>query len=149
MGLTVDMLSPRLFRCHFDNTICRAVLCAVPGQFNVKILVIVNASPWGGSLAVTALRMVRAMVSHGYQIAAVYFREEAVYQALAGRVTDHGTPALRDAWLELLRLTGAPLLLCSAAAQRRLERPPEAGFREAGLAEILDLMNTCDRVVTF
>jgi sulfur relay (sulfurtransferase) complex TusBCD TusD component (DsrE family) len=125
---------------------CRAVLSAAPGQFNVKILVIVNASPWGGSIAVTALRMVRAMVHHGYRIAAVYFREEGVYQALAGRVTDHGTPALRDAWLELPEV---PLLLCSAASQRRLERAPESGFREAGLAEILDLMNSCDRVVTF
>jgi tRNA 2-thiouridine synthesizing protein D len=143
------MLSLRLFRCHFDNTYCRAVRRASSGQFNVKILVIVNASPWGGSIAVTALRLVRAMVNHGYRIAAVYFREEGVYQALAGRVTDQGTPALRDAWLELQRLTGAPLLLCSAAAQRRLERSPGADFREAGLAEILELMNSCDRVVTF
>ena len=97
----------------------------------------------------TALRLVRAMVNHGYRIAAVYFREEGVYQALAGRVCDHGTPALRDAWLELQQATGAPLLLCSAASQRRLERSPQTAFREAGLAEILDLMNTCDRVVTF
>jgi sulfur relay (sulfurtransferase) complex TusBCD TusD component (DsrE family) len=48
-----------------------------------------------------------------------------------------------------LELPGVPLLLCSAASQRRLERAPETGFREAGLAEILDLMNSCDRVVTF
>jgi tRNA 2-thiouridine synthesizing protein D len=115
----------------------------------VKILVIVNASPWGGSLAVTALRLVRAMLACGFEIAAVYFRDEGVYQALAGRGTDSGTPVLRDAWLELNDQHGMPLLLCSAAAQRRLEHEPADGFREAGLAEILDLMRSCDRVVTF
>jgi sulfur relay (sulfurtransferase) complex TusBCD TusD component (DsrE family) len=143
------MVSPRLFRCHFDNKSCRAVLCAALGQFNVKILVIVNASPWGGSLSVTALRLVRAMVSRGFHIAGVYFREEGVYQALAGRRTDNGTPVLRDSWLELMQTQGIPLLLCSSAAQRRLERPPGDGFREVGLPEILELLGSCERVVSF
>jgi len=115
----------------------------------VKILVIVNASPWGGSLAVTALRLARAMLDQGLAVAAVYFRGEGVYQALAGRALDSGTPCLRDAWLELWRQQRVPLLLCSSAAQRRLETPPAEGFREAGLAEVLELMRSCDRVVSF
>lgn len=115
----------------------------------MKVLVFVNSSPWGGSLAVTGLRLVRAMLQHGERIAAVFFRGEGVYQAVAGRVTDSGTPALRDAWLELARQHRVPLLLCSAAAQRRLGSCPPGGFREAGLAEVLDLMDGCDRVVTF
>jgi sulfur relay (sulfurtransferase) complex TusBCD TusD component (DsrE family) len=119
----------------------------------VKVLVIVNSSPWGGSLGATGLRLVRAMLTwgsgHGLRIAAVYFREEGVYQAVPGRITDSGTPALRDAWLELARQHGVPLLLCSSAAQRRLEACPTGGFREAGLAEVLDLMSSCDRVVSF
>jgi sulfur relay (sulfurtransferase) DsrF/TusC family protein len=147
------MDSPRLLRLPFDT------------QFNVKVLVIVNSSPWGGSLGATGLRLVRAMLEGGSQpgpqhgprqggasglhVAAVFFRGEGVYQALAGRVSDSGTPALRDAWLELTRQYGLPLLLCSAAAQRQLEACPRGGFREAGLAEVLDLMDGCDRVVTF
>jgi tRNA 2-thiouridine synthesizing protein D len=115
----------------------------------VKILVIVNVSPWGGSLAVTALRLVRAMLSQGHDVAAVYFREEGVYQALAGRASDSGTPALRDAWQSLHSEHGVPLLVCSSAAQRRLEQAPAAGFREAGLAEVLETMQACDRLVTF
>ena len=127
----------------------------------MKVLVIVNSSPWGGSLGATGLRLVRAMLQRGakpgpqqdgaggLRVAAVFFREEGVYQAVAGRVSDSGTPALRDAWLELARQHGLPLLLCSAAAQRRLERAPCDGFRETGLAEVLDLMDACDRVVTF
>lgn len=122
-------------------------------QFTVKVLVIVNSSPWGGSLGVTGLRLVRAMLTGGsaggLRIAAVYFREEGVYQAQPGRITDSGTPALHDAWLELAGRHGVPLLLCSSAAQRRLEAGPHDGFREAGLAEVLELMHSCDRVVTF
>lgn len=113
----------------------------------MKVLVIVNTSPWGGSLAVTALRLARAMVRDGLHIAAVYFREDGVYQALPGRVADAGTPSLRDAWLELMRDAGVPLLLCSSAAQRRLGACPEGGFREAGRAEVLELLQGCDRVV--
>jgi sulfur relay (sulfurtransferase) complex TusBCD TusD component (DsrE family) len=124
----------------------------------VKVLVIVNSSPWGGSLGVTALRLVRAMLqplmlvpdgADALRIAAVYFREEGVYHAVPGRVTDSGTPALRDAWLALATQHGLPLLLCSSAAQRRLEDCPSGGFREAGLAEMLDVMRSCDRVVSF
>lgn len=114
----------------------------------MKVLVIVNSSPWGGTLGVTALRLVRAMLAGGFELAAVYFREEGVYHALAARVTDDGTPALRAAWLELGAERGLPLLLCSSAAQRRLAACPEGGFREAGRAEVLELMRSCDRVVT-
>lgn len=123
----------------------------------MRVLVIVNSSPWGGSLGVTGLRLVRAMLQQGpaeqgvggLSVAAVFFREEGVYQAVAGRAGDRGTPALRDAWLELARQHGVPLLLCSAAAQRRLGSCPPGGFREAGLAEVLDLMTGCDRTVNF
>jgi hypothetical protein len=34
----------------------------------VKILVFVNASLWGGILAVTALRLMRAMLACGFEI---------------------------------------------------------------------------------
>jgi len=122
---------------------------SMPEQFNVKILVIVNASPWGGSLGVTALRLVRAMLDHGFAVVAVYFRGEGVYHALEGRIVDNGTPPLRDAWLELGRKNDVPLLLCSSASQRRLPALPPVGFREAGLVEVLETMRCCDRVVSF
>jgi len=115
----------------------------------VKVLVIVNESPWGGSLAVTALRLAREMFDQGLAVAAIYFRNDGVYQALAGRASDAGTPCLHDAWLELSQTRGVPLLLCSSAAQRRLDQAPAEGFREAGLAEVLELMRSCDRVVSF
>lgn len=114
----------------------------------MKILFIVNESPWGSFLGIVALRLVRAMANNGVQVTAVYFRQDGVYHALCGRVCDSGTPPLQQAWLELAAEQGLELLLCSADARRRLETAPGKGFREAGLAEVLELLTGCDRVVT-
>ena len=115
----------------------------------MKILIIVNESPWGSSLGMTALRLTRALVAEKARVGAVFFREDGVYQSRAGRAVDPGTVCLAGAWRSLAEQAGFPLLVCSAAAQRRLEGPPQDGFREAGLPEVLEVMAACDRVVTF
>lgn len=115
----------------------------------MKVLVIVNEAPWGGSLGLTALRVARALQAAGEELAAVFFREEGVYHASAGRAADGGTPDLCREWRALARDHGVAMLLCSSASQRRLARAPGAPFREAGLAEVMELMASCDRVVTF
>ncbi len=113
----------------------------------MKVLVIVNQSPWGSTLSVAALRLVRAMTADGVDIDAVYFRGDGVYNAQPGRASDAGTPNLAEAWSGLADSAGFPLLLCSSASSRRLDCAPERGFREAGLAEVLSRMAECDRVV--
>ena len=115
----------------------------------MKVLVIVNASPWGGSLAVTALRLVRALLQQGLSVDSIQFRGEGVYNALAGQGTDAGTPDFPGAWLELAVEHDFPLLLCSSASTRRLDSTPGDGFRVAGLPEMMERMSGCDRVVTF
>ena len=115
----------------------------------MKVLVIVNASPWGGSLAATALRMARALLDDGHAIDSIQFRGEGVYNALPGQASDAGTPEFPAAWRELARQFGFPLLLCSSASTRRLDPVPGDGFRVAGLPEMLERMAACDRVVTF
>ena len=115
----------------------------------MKILVVVNHSPWGGSLGTTALRLVRAMLGDGLGLAAVFFREEGAYHALPGRDSDSGCPDLDAAWRELAAAHDVPLLVCSSAAARRLPTAPGMPFREAGLAELFELMTACDRVVGF
>jgi sulfur relay (sulfurtransferase) complex TusBCD TusD component (DsrE family) len=113
----------------------------------VKVLVIVNQSPWGATLPVVALRLVRAMSSGGVDIDAVYFRGDGVYNALPGRATDAGTPNLAEEWSSLSESAGFALLLCSSASSRRLDCAPGRGFREAGLADVLSRLADCDRVV--
>lgn len=115
----------------------------------MKILVIVNESPWGGSLGLTALRMACALAASGSLLAGIYFRNDGVYHAIQGQRSDSGTPDLHDAWLDLARRNDVPLLLCSSAVQRRFPASPGRGFRETGLAEALALAADCDRVVTF
>lgn len=115
----------------------------------MKILIIVNESPWGSSLGMTALRLARTLVTAKAGVCAVFFREDGVYQSQAGRAVDSGTVCLAGAWRSLAEQAGIPLLVCSAAAQRRLKEPSQDGFREAGLAEVMEIMASCDRVVTF
>lgn len=115
----------------------------------MKVLVIVNESPWGSSLAVTALRLARALQSAGVELDSVYFRGEGAYHAVAGRSSDSGTAEFPGAWLDLAAGGGFPLLLCKSASLRRLDCVPGDGFREAGLAEMVERMASCDRVVTF
>jgi tRNA 2-thiouridine synthesizing protein D len=119
----------------------------------VDILIIVNASPWGSTLAVTAWRFAQAAVADGDRLLAVYFQGEGVYNALAGSQADAGTPEMAAAWQVLAEQSGTELLLCSAAAGRRLgaangvQQP--AAFSSAGLASLLERMQHCDRVVSF
>lgn len=119
----------------------------------MNILLIVNESPWGSSLANTAARFAAAVLADGHQISAVYFHGDGVYNALPGRETDAGAIDLAAEWGRLADRHGVELLLCSAAAARRLPRRVTeflpAPFRDAGLAEMLDWAWRCDRVVSF
>jgi tRNA 2-thiouridine synthesizing protein D len=119
----------------------------------MDILVIVNESPWGSSLAGTAQRFIRAALDAGHRVPAVFFQNDGVYNALGGRAADDGLPSPFTGWCELGRRSGVQLLLCSAASARRLEQSQvdqlPAGFREAGLARMWELAVDCDRLVTF
>ena len=119
------------------------------GRFSMKILLVVNSSPWGSSLGVTALRFARAAIAEGVTISAVFFREEGVFHARPGQANDAGTPGLTDAWVELAQSGMTRLLVCSSSGQRNLGEPPAEPFHEAGLAEMLALMSDSDRVVSW
>lgn len=114
----------------------------------MKILAIVEHSPWGSSLPVTALRLLRAMANDGIQVEAVYFRGDGVYNVQPGVASDAGTPALAQAWQSFSNATGAALLLCASASRRRLDCTPADGFRTAGLPEVMERTAACDRVVS-
>jgi len=129
-------------------------------KFNVKCLIIVNESPWQTALPVCALRFARAAASVGLEITAVFFREDGIYNALDAAATDAGTPDLNQGWRDLAAQGGVRLLLCSASCQRRLpagfdlpdsQQPDfrKVGFQQSGLADMLELLQQADRVVSF
>lgn len=119
----------------------------------MNCLVIVNESPWGSGLALSAFRFARAAHEHGLEVAAVFFREDGVYNALPGRVSDAGTPDLADAWRDLARQSGARLLVCRSSADRRLRDDQStifsAPFEVSGLTVMFELVLGCDRTVSF
>ena len=115
----------------------------------MKFLVIVNESPWASGLALCASRFVRAATASGHGITAVFFREDGVYNAVPGELTDTGTPDLVKTWAELASAAGTRLLLCRSSRLRRLENKPTGGFEESGLTEMFELLLHSDRVVSF
>ena len=115
----------------------------------MRILVTVNAGPWRGTRALTAWRFARSAAAAGHRVFTVFFFEDGVFNALDGRECDAGTPRLARAWAEFSGEKDCELLLCSAAAQRRLPESPPEPWREAGLAEFVDALQSCDRVVGF
>lgn len=114
----------------------------------VKFLVIVNDSPWGSTRAGTALRLSRAIVAAGHRLDCVFFREDGVYNVVTATAEDAETPNLARSWAELAQGGESALLVCQSSCQRRLASAPAAPFREAGLVELIDRLDKCDRVVT-
>lgn len=118
-------------------------------EYEMKLFVIINESPWGRSLSSAALRFVRAARDQGHSVPAVYFRDDGVYHALRGRMADSGHEHPADAWA-VAAGSDTELLLCSSAVARRFDGSLDTGpFREAGLARMWALALECDRVVTF
>lgn len=118
----------------------------------MRILVIVSSSPWGSSRASTALRFVRAVVAGGEQVTAVFFHDDGVYNALPGGLSDDGLASPQADWRSLAEDHGVDLLLCPAAAGRRLRGDALGNavpFRQEGLARMLELLFASDRVVRF
>lgn len=96
----------------------------------------------------TALRLARAVLARKHRLDAVFFRGEGVYNALTGTEADPNTPELARSWSRIAEDAGTELMVCQSSARRRLNTPPEAPFRDAGLAEFIDRVERCDRVVT-
>ncbi len=122
-----------------------------PDSLSVQTLVIVNESPWGSSLPLTALRFAEAAMGLGAALRAIYFQHDGVYNARAGAETDPGTPVLAERWADLAREAGCGLWLCSSAAARRLPGgdAPQGAFEPVGKARFLEAVAACERVVSF
>ena len=119
----------------------------------MDILVVVNESPHGSTLAAKALRFIKAVQKAGHTVPMVFFQGEGIYNALGSKSPDHKRTTLLDSWQEVSRLHRTRLLLCSAAIARRNAGPIPASiaaeFDQAGLPFMWDFALRCDRVITF
>ena len=115
----------------------------------MKLLIIVNESPWQSTLALSACHFAQAALDAGVQITAIFFREEGVYNSLAGELSDVGTPDLATTWAEMASASEMRLLLCSSSRMRRISAVSTDRFEESGLTELMELILLSDRVVSF
>ncbi|HKJ17467.1 MAG TPA: DsrE family protein [Xanthomonadales bacterium] len=114
----------------------------------MKFIFVINESPWGSTLPSSALRIAERVLEANHDLA-VFFREDGVYNVVAGTVSDSGTDDLAGAWLNLGETDRVDLMVCQASLARRLAETPKMPFRPASLVELTDLLSDCDRVVTF
>lgn len=124
-------------------------MCGIVIECNVNCLIIVNSSPWGSGHALAAWRFAEAAPDNGMNVAAVFFREDGVYNAIAGAATDAGTPDLAKAWKSFSESRNVPLLLCRSSLDRRTASPPAPPFQASGLTVMFGHLLDCDRVVNF
>lgn len=117
-------------------------------RLSVNIILIINESPCGSTLATTARRIARSILDAGHELQAVFFREDGVYNALAGTAGEPAADSPAPAWAELSERHGIDLMVCQSSAVQRLPGQPAAPFRIAGLVELMDRIASCDRVIT-
>lgn len=133
----------------FKNTFMKPAQTLV--KSSVKILVMVNSSPWGSGRSAVALRFVRAALDADHELSAIYFRGDGVYHAVPGQQADPGAEDLTNAFAKLAQSHGTELMLCTAALMRRFPNTHEVSlpWRAAGLAQWVGLLEEADRVVSF
>lgn len=129
----------------------------------MKYAIQVNASPYAGSSAWTALRFTEALLAAGHQVLRIFFYGEGIYQALRHVLPPDDEVNPVGEWTRLAEQYRLDLVVCISAAQRRgllcddeAERqglPPGVslaeGFRIAGLGQWLEASLQADRCMTF
>lgn len=114
----------------------------------MRINLLVQGGPGAASAPNTARCFAQAVLDSGHAIGRVFFYKDAV--AVGNRFV--GDESLRRGWCELARRGGFELAVCVAAAERRgvVEGKSLAeGFAIVGLGQLIEAMESGDRLVTF
>ena len=115
----------------------------------MRINLLVQCGPDAAAAATTAQRFARAVLDAGHAIGRVFFYKDAV---AVGNHFAADKDGLRQGWRELASRGGFELAVCVAAAERRgiVEGKSLAeGFTIVGLGQLIEAMESGDRLVTF
>lgn len=128
----------------------------------MKFAIVVNEGPYQHQAANTAYHFTRSALAKGHEIVRVFFYHDGVNNATCLTAPPQDEPHIVNQWLQLGRDHGLDLVVCVAAAQRRgvmdereaarHELPAAnlaAGFRIAGLGQLIDAAIDADRLLTF
>lgn len=124
--------------------------------------VLVNEGPYTHQASDTAYQFVKAALGQGHQVERVFFYHDGVNNATALTTPPADDRDVVRRWSELAAAHEIDLAVCVAAAQRRgivdagearRHRKPcanlAAGFRIAGLGQLVEAAIVADRVVEF
>lgn len=127
---------------------------------NYALLITAPAHSSQGSR--TALRFARAVVERGHSLGRVFFYSDAVSIGTALGVAPQDEDDVTAAWAQLAAAAQIELLVCVGASLRRgLVDETEAkryrlpnhnlhpSFEIAGLGQLVEASQSCDRLVTF
>lgn len=142
----------------------------VAAQFNrylwnictVKYTILVNEGPYQHQSSDTALHFVKAALGKEHDIVRVFFYHDGVHNGTRLSAPPQDERHLQQAWSRLAVQHQLDLVLCIVAAQRRGVMDGDeakrqgldadnlvAGFRIAGLGQLVDACITADRVLVF
>lgn len=128
----------------------------------MKFAIQINASPYSSQAGYTAYRFTEAALAAGHQVLRIFFYHDGIYQGLkyATPPDDEFDPTRK--WSELAARHGLDLVLCISAAQKRgllgkdeaerqgkLDDDLAAGFRIAGLGQLVEATLQADRFLVF
>lgn len=127
----------------------------------MRYTLLVSASPAAGRGGLAALRFARALLAREHQLALVFFLDEGSHSGNRATVTPDDETDLLAGWVGLQAGHGTELVLCvssalrrgqqdaTAAARHEAEASVHEAFRLGGLGELVDALDSSDRVVTF
>jgi tRNA 2-thiouridine synthesizing protein D len=128
----------------------------------MKFAVVVNEGPYQHQASNTAYHFTRAVLEKGHEIVRVFFYHDGVNNGTCLTAPPQDEPHIVNQWSLLGQDHDLDLVICVAAAQRRGVMDDResarhnlpaanlaAGFRIAGLGQLIDASIEADRLLVF
>ncbi len=128
----------------------------------MKFAIVVNEAPYTHQASDSAYHFAVAALAGGHEIVRVFFYHDGVHNASRLSQPPQDERRIGERWAQLAAQHRLELAVCIAAAQRRgvLDAAEQhrhgvdanniaAGFKIAGLGQLVDAAICADRVITF
>jgi tRNA 2-thiouridine synthesizing protein D len=128
----------------------------------MKFAVVVNEGPYQHQASNTAYHFTRAALEKGHEVMRVFFYHDGVNNGTCLTAPPQDEPHIVNQWSRLGQDHDLDLVICVAAAQRRGVMDDReaarhnltaanlaAGFRIAGLGQLIDASIEADRLLVF
>lgn len=128
----------------------------------MKFAIQINSGPYASNAGHSAYRFIEAALALGHVVVRVFFYHDGIYHGLRYATPPDDEFNFTAAWSELAERHRIDLVLCISAAQKRgllhrdeadrqgkIDDDLAAGFRIAGLGQLVEAMLHADRFLVF